>query len=372
MTDPTTGWSPDVLGPGFEQVTLPLTDDAEGAVEATLVRYAPRPAPDHAAAQGGELPDRPVVLYVHGWSDYFFQRELAAFWHRRNASFFALDLSKYGRSLRPHQTPGYTSDLETYDEDIAAALEAVGRVGAAGPDEPGRRLVLMGHSTGGLILSLWSHRHRGAASALVLNSPWLELKAGSSYRRAITPLVRASSAARPYGHMPVFDRGFYARATSSAYEGTWDYDLRWRPPHGFEVHSGWFNAVLSGHEQVVAGLDVGCPVLVLLSTHDWLGFRYSEVMTHVDIALDVEIVARRAPRLGRSVTIVRVEDAVHDVLLSTPEVRGEAYAQIDRWASVYALRPDDSQGHPPLEEPVSEPGPRLAHPPGDEAVEQHS
>ncbi len=62
------------------------------------------------------------VLYVHGWSDYFFQKRLARFWTDRGARFYALDLRKYGRSLRPGQTPGYIADLDTYDEDIAAAL----------------------------------------------------------------------------------------------------------------------------------------------------------------------------------------------------------------------------------------------------------
>jgi len=35
------GWRPDVLGPGFEQRTLPLGEDDEGELVATLVRYAP-------------------------------------------------------------------------------------------------------------------------------------------------------------------------------------------------------------------------------------------------------------------------------------------------------------------------------------------
>ncbi|MBT2500751.1 hypothetical protein J7E25_16770 [Agromyces sp. ISL-38] len=47
------------------------------------------------------------MLFVHGWSGYFFNRELAAFWSNAGARFFALDLRKYGRSLRPWQAPGY-------------------------------------------------------------------------------------------------------------------------------------------------------------------------------------------------------------------------------------------------------------------------
>ena len=135
------GWQPDVLGDGFEALTLALADDDEGEVVATLVRYAPR----------GSLGVRPAraVLHLHGWNDYFFQTPLARFWHAQGAAFYALDLRKYGRSLRPHQTPNYIDDLATYDEELDAAVEVI-------RDELGTRarLMVMGHSTGGLVACL--------------------------------------------------------------------------------------------------------------------------------------------------------------------------------------------------------------------------
>src|SRR5690554_3771130 len=117
-------WVRDVLGDEFEQLTLPLTADAEGEVVATLTRALPA---EPAALTRWErmrrrlrgLPvDEPAplldgvdVLYVHGWSDYFFQKRLARFWTSRGARFYALDLRKYGRSLREGQTAGYVADL---------------------------------------------------------------------------------------------------------------------------------------------------------------------------------------------------------------------------------------------------------------------
>ena len=165
------GWIPDVLGAGFEQRMLPLGEDGEGEVVATLVRRMPAPPP-LGWLFGDRRPLADVdVLYVHGWSDYFFQTRLARFWADRGARFYALDLRKYGRSLRPGQTPGYITDLATYDDDIAAALDAMER--AASGTASARRLVLIGHSTGGLVLSLWAHRHpmsRARSSSTVLGS----------------------------------------------------------------------------------------------------------------------------------------------------------------------------------------------------------
>jgi hypothetical protein len=79
-------WHPDVLGDGFEQQTLPLGDDAEGEVVATVVRSRPHPG----ARLFGELRDTDV-LYVHGWSDYFFQTRLAGFFSDRTVTITRID-----------------------------------------------------------------------------------------------------------------------------------------------------------------------------------------------------------------------------------------------------------------------------------------
>ena len=111
LDGPTTdmGWQPDVLGPGFQQRTLPLLDDDEGPVLATLVRHVPAHDPD-------AFPDTPstprfVALWLHGWNDYFHQRELARAVARLGGAFHGLDLRKYGRSLREWQMHGYITSL---------------------------------------------------------------------------------------------------------------------------------------------------------------------------------------------------------------------------------------------------------------------
>ena len=309
-------WVPDILGEPYEQLTLELGDDAEGPVVATLVR---------AGAPASDAPLADVdVLYVHGWSDYFFQTALADFWTDLGARFFALDLRKYGRSLREGQTPGYVASLGEYDDDIAAALDAMGTAGL------GRRLVVMGHSTGGLTLTLWAARHPGVVSAVVLNSPWLELQTGAIGRQALAPLVSARARFDPLGSYPVVDLGFYTRAQREL--GTLpESPDNWRPERGFPTHPGWFAAVLAGHATVAAGLDIDCPVLVLLSKGSTPPIQWSEAMTTTDSVLVVADIARAATRLGDRVSVVRVKDAIHDVMLSGAEPRERAFAALRAW-----------------------------------------
>ncbi|UOE46179.1 alpha/beta hydrolase [Agromyces larvae] len=326
-------WEPDVLGSGFERLELPLGDDDEGAVVATLVRHRRGWADRIGGLLGRGAAAGADVLYVHGWSDYFFNPELAQYWSSAGARFFALDLRKYGRSLREWQTPGYVTDLATYDADIEAALAAMGQGGASG-----RPLVLMGHSTGGLVLSLWAARHPGRASALVLNSPWLEFQLSRIGREAIAPAIVFGARINPMGPMPNVDLGFYTRSVDRAQGGEWEYDHAWRPDRGFKVHPAWLTAILAGHATIAAGIDVGAPVLTLLSARSMIQPRWDEGMRTSDIVLVVDEIAARATRLGPSVGIARIDGALHDVLLSREPARAAAYAAITHWLRGYAPR----------------------------------
>ncbi len=363
-----TSWQPDVLGTDFEQLTL----DLPAGSPATLVRYvgtAPQWTP--SSLSGAD------ILYVHGWSDYFFQHELAEFWHRTGANFYALDLHNYGRSLRPGQIPGQVSSLTEYDGDIAAALAAMGRSGVpeevmplptveeaadpwtfeiafleearhrlsaafdalAGRDHPEdhpeppreRPLVLLGHSTGGLTLSLWAARHPGAAAAVVLNSPWLEFQASEVGRAMMAPLIQARTKFKPLTPLPGIDPGFYTRAVSKKYDGEWEYESQWRPDRGFPVTPSFLNAVFQGQAQVARGLGVQSPVLVMLSDKSYLQPKWSSTALAADVVLNVDAVAKRALDLGSHVTLHRIPGAFHDVFLSPAQTRVQAYAGMGRW-----------------------------------------
>src|SRR5215472_16959832 len=145
-------WKPDILGAGYSQLVLDLgaDPDGEGTVEAVLIRREPRD--DEAAEAKG------AVLYVHGFTDYFFQTDLADFLAARGLRFYALDLRKCGRARKPGQTAHYVSDLARYDDELDRALEIVTAA------HPGQPVILAAHSTGGLIVPLWLHRRRTAGA----------------------------------------------------------------------------------------------------------------------------------------------------------------------------------------------------------------
>ncbi|NMR20367.1 alpha/beta hydrolase [Cellulomonas fimi] len=317
-----TRWRQDALGPHYQARTLELGTDDEGEVVATVVRYRP-PAPE---------PVRPAraILYVHGWSDYFFQTELAEYWHAQGAAFYAVDLRKYGRSLRPHQTPCYVDDLAEYDADLEAALDVVRRdLGVHA------RIMIMGHSTGGLVASLWLDRNPGVVSGLVLNSPWLELQGSAVMRHISTPAINQVARFQRKTPLPNIDPGYYHRTISADQGGEWAFDPRWRPSPAFPVRAGWLRAILAGHALVARGLSISVPILALASARSLISPRWSDAMTAADVVLDVEVVVRRAVQLGSGVTVVRIDGGLHDLTLSPRPVRDRFYAEITRWTTAY-------------------------------------
>ncbi|MET1064678.1 MAG: alpha/beta hydrolase [Arthrobacter sp.] len=322
-----TQWHADILGEDFEACAFHPEGPGGVGRTATLVRHVPR----RAAAPG---PAR-AVLFLHGWSDYFFNTELAEFWTRNGFHFFALDMHNHGRSLQPDAHGGYVADLADYDAEINAAIGIIGSLHRAGTPPPA--LTLMGHSTGGLVAALWASRHPGVASQLVLNSPWLEMHGSPAVRRATHTLLGPLARLRPESVIRLPERGFYWRSISSAAEGEWTLNDQLRPPHAFPVRAGWLSAVLAGQARVARGLNLDIPVLVLISGASANGMVWKESMRSTDAVLDVNTIALRSLGLGRTVTLERIDGALHDVFLSAPRVRQDAYTRLARWIRAYAL-----------------------------------
>lgn len=346
MTD---AWKQDILGSNFQFRTLSLPDDDEGEVVATLVRHRSpdaKPAPEVETQPGTE---RRVLLYLHGWNDYFFHGELAEFFTKQGIAFYALDLRKYGRSLRDHQTPGYIEDLETYDEDIALAWAAIERDMAHRFPGAGLRRAIFAHSTGGLISVLWANRYPGRIAALMLNSPWLELQGSSVVREMTSPVVGVVAHRNPKAAFPNIDQGFNYRVVSANADGEWHYNEKWRSNPAWPTRAGWLHAIMRGHARVAAGLNIQAAILNMTSTRTLIQPRWSDDMHRADTVLDVSVVTQRALSLGKVVTVARVEDGQHDLMLSPHPVRDRAMEIVHSWLG-YGFPP--ASGFPEIPEPT--------------------
>jgi len=315
--------------PGYWRQTFELgrDPDGEGDLVATLVR---RGEADPSATR--------AVLVVHGFTDYFFHTELADHFTGRGFAFYALDLHKCGRSWRDGQTPHFTTDLARYDHELERALDVIAETSAA-------KVLVYGHSAGGLIVSLWLDRLRTRAmtarkhvTGLVLNSPWLDLQGPAILRAAPTAAaIAALSRFRKRTVVRPPTEGGYGATLHRDYSGEFDYDLNWKPIGGFPVTFGWIGAIRRGHAKLHRGLDVGVPNLILRSDHTVREVNDPDIIQRGDAVLDVRQIARWAGCIGNRTTVVPIVDAKHDVFLSVPESRQAAFHELDSWLNWYAI-----------------------------------
>ncbi|KQR11859.1 alpha/beta hydrolase [Cellulomonas sp. Leaf334] len=302
----------DVLGPGWTARTLPLRPD--GGTPDPVATLVHREGSDSTAS-------RRSLLYVHGFVDYFFHTQFADTLAAHGYDVYALDLRDYGRSIRDGRPPNHITDLGTYAEEIDAAIRAI----RADHDE----IVLLGHSMGGLVTSLWADARRGTGliDALVLNSPWLDLRGSWFERTVFTAVLKGVGKIAP-GVVVGKVGPFYGRALHEGTGGEWSYDLAWKPLDGFPARAGFARAVRRGHARVARGLAVDVPVLLLASDASGPDDAWHDALVTTDSVLDVADMKRLAPNLGPDVTFVEIPGGAHDLALSPAPARDTYVAEV--------------------------------------------
>lgn len=301
----------DPLGPEYQVRTLPL----RGAAVATLVRRAAEP--NTAGA----------VLYVHGYVDYFFQTHLAEHFTDLGYDFYAVDLRRCGRSMRPGDAPFYFDDLAVFDEELDTAVEQIRADGH-------HKITVLGSSTGGLVSILWLSRRGGAVpvEAVVLNSPWLDLQEPWFMRTFGTQLIYLLGQVMPTFVLPQGISPAYGPSLHADHHGEWQFNTDWKPLVGAPTYAGVVAAVRRGHARVHRGLNLRVPILVMHSDKSRLGLRsWVPEAQSADCVLDVKQMTRWAPKLGEDVTDLTIDGGLHDLFLSAEPVRAHAFEQMDRW-----------------------------------------
>ncbi|NDW17564.1 alpha/beta hydrolase [Dysgonomonas sp. 216] len=306
-------YSEDILRYGFEQYTINLKDDYEGHAVATLIRR------NTSSYQGK------AILYIHGFNDYFFQQETAIAFNNKGYNFYALDLRKYGRSLLPHQKMNDIRNLRSYYEEIAKALDII-------HSEDNKEVILFGHSTGGLILTLFAKEHPDSPlfDGVMLNSPFFDFNKKPIIKRLI-PIFSALGKLFPGIKI---NGGFskeYGMNLHKEYSGEWNYNLEWKPNTAPRINLGWLRAIYRAQQLLQKQFTITHPVLILHSSQSTNNYTDKEQMQTMDSILNVRDIARMANKINGNVEVTAIEGGIHDLVLSKKNIREQVYDTIFTW-----------------------------------------
>lgn len=310
-------WEPDVLGGDFQMRYVDQGRDYLGDVRCTLVRLTSGCAGRDSVRRG--------VLYVHGFNDYFFQKEMAEEFGSHCYDFYAVDLRRYGRSMLDEGKNRYECrSMREYFADIDSALASMRRNGI---DD----IVLMGHSTGGLLAAYYVEQNPGCGiNALVLNSPFLDWNLGKMEK--LVPLVSAAGALFPRLRIKQGDSTVYCQSLDSLQHGEWNFNRQWKLCKSPDVTAGWVRAIDKAQRELKKHpYSIRIPILLMYSSQSYSGSEWSPGAQKSDAVLDVKDIKGFGVKLGTDVTAVRVNGGLHDLILSDAPVREAVYRYLFSW-----------------------------------------
>ena len=301
----------------FTYTTLTLQDDYEGEVTATLI------------AADSNIRGEKSVLYLHGFVDYFFQAHMAEAFIEKGYNFYALDLRKYGNSILPHQHKNYCREINEYYEEITLSIKQIKETDAS-------TIYLLGHSTGGLLACnyLIEGESRSDIKALILNSPFLNIKASRFTKKIVYLLSRVLSSFVPYSNLPKVLSPAYAQSLHKDFYGEWDFNLDWKPIDGFPTYFKWLKTIIEAQTRLKEH-TLNLPILVMHSSSSKDINIYTKEAQTSDIVLNIEDIETIGAKLGEDVTLVSIKDALHDIFLSKAEVREKAFSEMFKWLEKY-------------------------------------
>ncbi|CAF2463194.1 unnamed protein product [Rotaria sp. Silwood2] len=303
----------------YETTTFTLKADDIGPNKATLL---------HARTTNNDSQLYKAVLYIHGYSDYFFQDHVCIQFLAHGYDFFALDLRKCGRSIispEHDQYKHYCNDLHEYDEEITLSIEHIIKEA----NTKSKKLILYGHSTGGLIVSLYASlgTKYQDIDGLILNSPYLAPLNTTLPESVLQSMVINFRLSKD------IDDNWYGRSIHVSNKGEWNFDLTKKPIDKIRIHGSTFSTIRSAQQDLTRkGSCIKCPILLLCSDRSIKPDQtWRDEYEQADLLLNVTTMRHVASTLGQQVTIYEIENAIHDIFLSKSSVREKAFHLMFRW-----------------------------------------
>ncbi len=169
-------------------------------------------------------------------------------------------------------------------------------------------IVLMGHSTGGLIASYYMEKTESKLiDALILNSPFLDWNLGK-----LEPFVGVVSflgAIFPNIKVPQGSGSAYSESLLKNHHGEWSYNTDWKSESSRDVDFGWVRAIDRGQEYLRDHkYAINVPILLMYSDKSVSEDRWTEAASNADTVLDVNDIKEYGRLLGKNLTMVKVNN----------------------------------------------------------------
>lgn len=311
-------WHPDILE-GYEARYVNQGKAFDGPCRCTIIRKL------------ASKPTRRAYLYVHGFNDYFFQKEMGERFVDSSYNFYAVDLRRYGRSWEPWQWPFNVRHQSEYFNDIDSAIAQIRRDGNTD-------ITLSGHSTGGLTVAYFA-ASRGkdiSVDRVVTDSPFLEWNFSPVMRNVGAPIIGFLGKMFPNVKIKQSHCDGYAYSLLKQYHGQWEYNTHWKMIYSPPVTYSWVGSIDGAQNHLMKhASDISVPILVMHSSRKIDGCGWEPKFQTGDCVLNPFDLQKRGEKLGHQRMVCAIDSGIHDLILSEPGPREAAYDSIFRFLRIY-------------------------------------
>ena len=241
---------------------------------------------------------RGIILYVHGYNDYFFQEELAEKADSAGFAFFAIDLHYNGRSYRDGDPRSDMRSVKEYYAELDAAV-ALSKKIAGNSISSSLPYVIIGHSQGGLITPNYlNERNSEDFAALVLNSPFLDYKNSWFVRTVAFPVLSDVALLMPDAPAPKQESPKYNTSLLKTERGEWEFNTELKSAEWPQQYFGYLRATTRGIKWIHAGMQIQAPVLMMRSGCTVDNVKWDEDYMRCDCMLDVNLLEKMGSQVG--------------------------------------------------------------------------
>lgn len=288
----------DILGKDFEYRIINLKNDYEGPCISTLVRSK------------NNNSNKAAVLYIHGYNDYFFQKNLAKKITQAGYNFYAIDLRKYGRSHLENQKWFNFRDISEYYEELDSAINIISREGH-------KEIIINAHSTGGLISAnyLNNRKEDNRIIGLLLNSPFFDFNTNWFTKNIILKIVNFMG--NSWADKVFLNGGednIYGRALYKSYS----FDTTFKKLKSYPKNYGWIKGISSGMINLKKS-NIKVPIIVFSSDKSSKEDINNPLLYYSDVVLNVKDIKKVGKKLGSNVKLETIKNGIHDLSLSNKE-----------------------------------------------------
>ena len=175
-------------------------------------------------------------------------------------------------------------------------------------------------------------KERNLIDGLILNSPFLDFNQ-TRFEKLISYFVaKIISKISVYSKINGALYPVYAQSIHKDFYGEWDFNQDWKPIKGFPTYFKWIVAIAKAQKKLEES-NITVPILNMHSSDSIKISTFSKDAMSKDIVLNIEDIKRVGIKLGDKVTLLRIENAQHDIFLSSKVVREVAFDKMFSWLS---------------------------------------